>query len=443
MNRQRTKFIPVLICFAIVFSGLVVLGPSESEGISITIVFQDGNYSISIDKNASSDTANVKSLRSLADVVLSYPWENYSESFSNFPEELRYKLYTDLSKFVEMEPLVPPDPKCTPPVLPDPKDINCNDYPTAFNGQKRDKPAKIAHAIQLGFDVDILEIHLNELYPVVDKIFIIESKYAHFKGTRKPLIWEDVRHQPRFEKFNDKVVHFLIDNDEMLRQTSEGIWHNERYQERERWNRILKWNEETHYFSDDDMIGFGDADEICCTKNLQLLRVCKADGPVDIGVWFTHGIMERKFYSHFPVRGHPDTLGDPTFFTFEQAKRKLPYPSRMRGKAGRYLLGGMHLSLYQYLPSRMVKQIAQTEFDEQQFAAMRKDLRNGVTLAELESINKKQTVTTKTQKFVLVNQNEIGKNQFIIPWFLNCNRKRYPSLFEGLGSDTRYNARIK
>ena len=36
---------------------------------------------------------------------------------------------------------------------------------------------------QLGFDADVLEIHLNELDAVIDRFFIIESTRTHNKVT--------------------------------------------------------------------------------------------------------------------------------------------------------------------------------------------------------------------------------------------------------------------
>ena len=43
---------------------------------------------------------------------------------------------------------------------------------------------------QLGFDVDVLEIQMNELGPVVDKIFIVESTRTHNK------VADNVLHSP-------------------------------------------------------------------------------------------------------------------------------------------------------------------------------------------------------------------------------------------------------
>ncbi len=42
-------------------------------------------------------------------------------------------------------------------------------------------PIYTQHHFQLGFDADVLEIQLNELDPVVDRVFIMESTRTHNK----------------------------------------------------------------------------------------------------------------------------------------------------------------------------------------------------------------------------------------------------------------------
>lgn len=47
---------------------------------------------------------------------------------------------------------------------------------------------------------------LEEVYDVVDHIFIIEATQTHALKLRKPLSWERVKMQPRFQRFADKVL---------------------------------------------------------------------------------------------------------------------------------------------------------------------------------------------------------------------------------------------
>jgi len=132
--------------------------------------------------------------------------------------------------------------------------------------------AKVGHAIQLGFDIDILEIHLNELCDVVDKFFILEFARQHnLNFPSKPLAWDHVKHQPRFEKVRDKGVHSVMGGLDMARTEQEDpnnvhIATVELLQERRRWEAIKDWNNCKHFFGPDDTIGFRDADEITSEK---------------------------------------------------------------------------------------------------------------------------------------------------------------------------------
>lgn len=188
---------------------------------------------------------------------MAFPWDELETAAANNlkPERLEFtKLFIDeLTYFIEMEPLVPINETCQPPVLPSAADINCSLYPSAFNGVKRDDSVKIGVILQFGFDVDVLEVYLNELYGVVDLFFIIESTHAHFESIRKPLVWENVQRQERFSKF--PVVHFIIDDAEPMVQSKDKKWSMEIMQERLRWKKFVDWNAETNFFGGNDVIG--------------------------------------------------------------------------------------------------------------------------------------------------------------------------------------------
>ena len=103
-----------------------------------------------------------------------------------------------------------------------------------------------------------------------------------------------------------------------------------------------------YFLSDDDMVGFGDADEVPSRFNLQLLRYCQPKGDmIDIGIWFPMGRLNNAFQTDWPVPDHPYALGDPTYHTFKSAQTKYESgvtPTRNRGASGNYLLGGMHMT---------------------------------------------------------------------------------------------------
>jgi hypothetical protein len=73
--------------------------------------------------------------------------------------------------------------------------------------------------------VDTLEIHLREICDVVDKIFIMEATASH-NGlwNSKPLAWEAIKHQSRFQFCSHKIVHFVMDDADVTFQRKPDAW---------------------------------------------------------------------------------------------------------------------------------------------------------------------------------------------------------------------------
>ena len=83
-------------------------------------------------------------------------------------------------------------------------------------------------------------------------------------------------------------------------------WSLESLQEKLRWEKIKQWNDVTNALKDDDLIGFGDADEVTSRHNIQLLKHCPLKSKsIDIGIWFPFGRMDQAFKTDFPVSGIP------------------------------------------------------------------------------------------------------------------------------------------
>lgn len=58
-------------------------------------------------------------------------------------------------------------------------------------------------------ELDILEIRLNELDPVVDKFVLVESSYT-FQNQPKPFFFEE--NKGRYEKFLHKIIHIKVED---------------------------------------------------------------------------------------------------------------------------------------------------------------------------------------------------------------------------------------
>lgn len=101
-------------------------------------------------------------------------------------------------------------------------------------------------------ELDILEMRLEELYPVVDRFVIVEGSQT-FQGADKPdYAWENLH---RFENYADKMIFAHCDYSCM--PPANSAWDRE-YGQRNHIGNLLHQMD----LSDDDIILLSDADEI-------------------------------------------------------------------------------------------------------------------------------------------------------------------------------------
>lgn len=369
-----------------------------------------------------------------ADRIRSFPLETLLSEEKN--EQQWIKFFSLVFKSIIQEPFVPIHPKCNIPELPVHPDCTAP-VDNLFTGAIRAVPAKIGHAIQFGFDVDVLEIHLNEIYDVVDVFFICEWTLLHNIGIlkKKPLTWDRIQHQDRFLKFRDKIVHLILDDIDtahVQQVKRDDIFQFEKFQERRRWEKIHEWNNLTEFFTNpDDLIGFGDADEIASRTNIHRLKHCQLVSTVetiDIGIWFPFGQLNRAFRSDYPVNYDlPHTLGDPTYWTYQAASAlNSDVPSRRRGASQVYLLGGIHMTHYRYLPYLLMKQMTCTECASDSFALQHviQQLENGELVQAESDLHQ---IRGDLIDFIDPLTHVYDKSMVYYPWFYECNVERYPT----------------
>jgi beta-1,4-mannosyl-glycoprotein beta-1,4-N-acetylglucosaminyltransferase len=102
-------------------------------------------------------------------------------------------------------------------------------------------------------ELDLLELRLQVLGPVVDRFVICESPFT-FRGTPKPLYFERARE--RFAPWRDKIVHLVYEG-----PASADPWDNEFSQR----NYLIDGLRES---KPDDLILIGDCDEIPDPRNV-------------------------------------------------------------------------------------------------------------------------------------------------------------------------------
>lgn len=83
-------------------------------------------------------------------------------------------------------------------------------------------------------ELDLLDIRLNVLDPVVDKFVLVEATHTH-QGKLKPLYYSD--NHERFKAFKDKIIHVVVDDVPtpsifgwLKPSTARGSWEMEIYQ---------------------------------------------------------------------------------------------------------------------------------------------------------------------------------------------------------------------
>jgi hypothetical protein len=257
--------------------------------------------------------------------------------------------------------------------------------------------------------------------------------------------------QPRFNSFQEKVVHLVLDDAAaFVDPDPKAIFALEDLQEKARWESFLRWNEHTAFFGPEDLVGFGDADEIASRENVNLLRNCEMIGhSVDIGSWFAWTRLDKAFRSDWPVhQAQTWTLGDPTYWTVasatEYSRKGDRYPTRMRGTSGYYLLGGIHMTDNGLLPFLLAKLIACSDCADD-IAKISKVLapyfqqgkgnisRKGSSILDLtEKMDRSLSLRDRFERVEDVKM-DLG-SAYYLPWYLKCNPERFPSWYGRMDS---------
>lgn len=112
-------------------------------------------------------------------------------------------------------------------------------------------------------ELDLLDLHLEELYDHVDKFVIVESTKT-FQGNDKSLFLK--LNWNRYIKYHDKIIHIIVEDS----PCSANAWDNEEFQR----NAIMRGL--THADPDDICI-IGDVDEILRAEVVDHMRANPTD----------------------------------------------------------------------------------------------------------------------------------------------------------------------
>ena len=103
----------------------------------------------------------------------------------------------------------------------------------AYGLPRRAKPIRIHYGVMVGFETDVTEIVMHEIYPVVDSIVVVETDVTHSRKD-KPYVF-NVTIKERLERFRDKIHYFQIPQNSTKKKLSDN-WAIEKFQR----NSVMK-----------------------------------------------------------------------------------------------------------------------------------------------------------------------------------------------------------
>jgi hypothetical protein len=146
------RFKVILVLLIAVLGLVLVSGPNLSKVRIASPAPRTPQSTLAAPLNSHSSVRGSAFIERMRD----FPWNEFAEAAIDDRKEYVSRLISDLSEFDIIPPKANVESSCThAPALPDPSKLDCSLYPNALKG-KKNKPAKVAHMIQLGFEVDVL-----------------------------------------------------------------------------------------------------------------------------------------------------------------------------------------------------------------------------------------------------------------------------------------------
>eukprot|EP00455_Lapot_gusevi_P012840 TRINITY_DN16170_c0_g1_i3.p1 TRINITY_DN16170_c0_g1~~TRINITY_DN16170_c0_g1_i3.p1 ORF type:complete len:442 (-),score=129.79 TRINITY_DN16170_c0_g1_i3:224-1462(-) len=157
-------------------------------------------------------------------------------------------------------------------------DFNCQ----AAGHRSLPAPRRVVEGILFYNELDLLEVHLHESYPVVDYIVIVEAT-STFQARPKRLFFNETL--SRFERYRDKIIHTIYDDaPDRVDTTNEG-------RQRDRIAVPLT----KLGLSPNDLIIITDTDEIVRRSTLASLKYCDVPAPGELTMpLFYYSLHWRK-----------------------------------------------------------------------------------------------------------------------------------------------------
>jgi len=363
--------------------------------------------------------------------------------------EVHLKASSELFNHLALHAMEPPrlhySENCSAPPIP--LEVSCSQ--TAFTGTRASPRQRIAHMFLFSWEVDTLEILLMEEFEIVERFFLVESVHAQHLGIAKPLLWERLKSTTRFKRFEDKIVHIVIDDThsgKMIRESLSGNhWAVEDGMTQEAVKSVMQWQEEagSERFGPGDIFISGDVDEVLSRKTLNELASCALKHTVVSGaLWMPMGDLRRAFITDHPVSDRPHSFAMPTIYQFSEltaadccgrrftnqvdASRSfanLPHPDA-------YVVGGVHLTSVTQPVQMILKALSNTEAPGE-----------ATIPADLDAWQLNVYASQWADRCVPLSElSDYERTVVFTPWWLECNPGRFPAWY---GVPDERNAKLR
>jgi hypothetical protein len=130
------------------------------------------------------------------------------------------------------------------------------------------RPPKIYVGLMLNFELDILQVYLEEVGALVDSILLVESSTTHSLGYR-PLVWPQHKNESRWDPWRSKIDHRIWYMDPI--QMKASGWDVERGQR----EAFMVYLLETNVAPDSLILANLDLDEIPKREAILFWKYCK------------------------------------------------------------------------------------------------------------------------------------------------------------------------
>ncbi|MFL5729196.1 MAG: hypothetical protein ACJ75J_06890 [Cytophagaceae bacterium] len=206
-------------------------------------------------------------------------------------------------------------------------------------------------------ELDLLELRLNELSPVVDKFVLVEATRT-FQKTLKPLYYQE--NKDRYAAFHHKIIHIVVDEYPgfFAKFRIPNAWDYDNYQK----EQIMKGLKECH---EDDIVIISDLDEIPDPKKIKEFSQTP-------GIKIFEQKMFYYFFNYLAVKSldlAPDYWRGPVMLRKKDLK-SIKHARMQRGEKGKNLTviknGGWHFSYLGGIEKiiKKIESIAHIEFNK-------------------------------------------------------------------------------